>query len=236
MSQPDEKTLERFRAEMKQLAYLFSHGMRNPLVNMQALLSELRDSLRDVGQGRLELLNAEIPDMLSMFEASIKRMYEMVNGADDIYHCMFDAIECEYVELQELVERVANRFDAGVEFAIGDLPCIWADPLALTRVVETVLENGVRAMAGKGGVISVTADSCEGADVLIVRDTGRGMSEEEVERIFDPFCSHSDGGTAMGLAMAKALVEAHGGTIRCESRPGAGSILYVSLPQRSDIR
>lgn len=234
MNQPEERQLELFREEMRHLVYVFSHDMRNPLVNMKALLNEMRDSLQEVREGDLKVLKKGIPDTLEMFEQTILQMNEMIRGANDIYHCMFDDIECEEVELQPLLERVSNRFvnRAGIEFSIGKLPSVWADPLAISRVVENLLDNAVDAMQASGGVLSISANRRAGSDVLVIRDTGKGISEEDMKRVFDPFYSHSDSSSGMGLALTKALVEAHGGSIRCESRVGAGSIFYVTLPEK----
>ena len=234
MDQPVGRELELFRDEMRQLVYVFSHDMRNPLVNMKALLNEMRDSLQEVREGDLKLLEQGIPDTLEMFEQTVEQMNEIIRGANDIYHCMFDDIECERVELQQLVERISNRLgnSPGIEFSIGKLPSVWADPLAVSRVVEQLLDNAVNAMGANGGVISISANRRAGSDVLVVRDTGEGIPEEEMKRIFDPFYSRSNSASGMGLAIVKALIEAHSGSVWCESRPGAGSIFYVSLPEK----
>lgn len=234
MNQPEDRQLELFRDEMRQLVYVFSHDMRNPLVNMKALLNEMRDSFQQIREGDLKLLEKGIPDTLEMFEQTIAQMSEMIRGANDIYHCMFDVIECEEVELKPLVRRVANRFSdrADIEFSISELPPVWADPLAVSRVVEQLLDNAVHAMDADGGVISISADRRAGSDVLVIRDTGEGISEEDMKRVFDPFYSDSVSSSGMGLAIVKALVEAHGGSVWCESRLGAGSIFYVGLPEK----
>lgn len=234
MNQPEDRQLELFRDEMRQLVYVFSHDMRNPLVNMKALLNEMRASLQEVREGDLKLLEKGIPDTLEMFEQTVTQMNEMIRGANDIYHCMFDTIECENVDLQQLVERISNRLGnrADIELSIDKLPSVWADPLAVSRVIEQLLKNAAEAMGVGGGVISITANRRAGSDVLVVRDTGEGISEEDMKRVFDPFYSHSDSSSGMGLAIVKALVEAHGGSVWCESRLGAGSIFYVSLPEK----
>ncbi|MES0370784.1 MAG: histidine kinase dimerization/phospho-acceptor domain-containing protein, partial [Mariprofundaceae bacterium] len=87
MNQPEDRQLEIFRDEMRQLVYVFSHDMRNPLVNMQALLNEMRDSLQAVRDGESKLLEQGMPETLDMFEQSVTQMNEMIRGANDIYHC-----------------------------------------------------------------------------------------------------------------------------------------------------
>lgn len=227
------RQLEAFQGGMRQLLYVFSHDMRNPLVNMKALLSELRASFQDIGEAENgpDGLQKERLETLQLLEQSVEQLDRLIFDANDIYHCMFDDLEPEEVALQELAERVAARFDdrSGVGFSIGRLPSVWADPLAMSRVIELLFEHAVQALRGDDGVVSITAGRDGANDLVVVSDTGRGMSDEELSRVFEPFRSHSAGA---GLAVAKALIEAHGGRVWCESGPEKGSVFYISLPQR----
>lgn len=232
MIRQQDRQAETFRHGVKQLIYLFSHDLRNPLVNMKALLSEMQQLLKEAGAGHQEALDVEMPEVVALLAQSVARVDRMIGGANEIYHCMFDELACEEIDLGELVARVVARFRdrAGIEFTVGVLPKVYADPLALTRIIEQLLRNAVNATEGKGGVISLTAERRGAKDLLIVRDTGSGVSGEDIERLFDPFYSRS--GEGMGLAIVKALAEAHGGRVWCESGPEAGSTFYVELPQK----
>jgi len=227
-----EQQLQAVQERVKQLVYIFSHDMRNPLVNMKALLAELHGMEDELRHGNLEVLDVDMPDVISMLEKSVERMTGMILGANEIYHCMFDEIEREEVSLQEVMARVVRHFknSSEIEFNIGDLPVISADPLAVNKIVEHLLDNAVTAMEGKGGTVSVSSSTNENGHVLVIRDDGTGMSEEEIKFAFDPFYSHFQSGSGVGLAVVKALVEAHHGRVWCESTPGEGSAFYVALP------
>lgn len=229
--------LDELRDRMKRMVYLFSHDMRNPLVNMKALLSEVHLSLQDVQQGDVQTLERELPDMMNMLDQSVDRMSAMVDGANDIYHCMFDPLECEAVELKPLVERVAHRFDEhkGLKIEIGKMGTIWADPLAVTRIVEELLKNSIQAI-GHEGSISISLRRQTDFDEVVVSDSGIGLSQDGLERLFDPFYSGLDqpkSASGVGLAIVKALMEAHGGAVRVDSKHGEGTVLYVSFPTRA---
>jgi len=228
----DGKQLEALMDEMRQMLHVFSHDIRNPLVNMKALLSEMRDSLQTGGAGKNDSeLQKERLDTLQMLEQSVAQMDRLIRNVSEIYHCKFDDLECEEVALQELVERVVKRFDnrADVNFSIDSLPSVWADPLAMGRVIEQLFSHVMQTMGINGGVVTVTVGIDGMNDLLMVKSTGKGMSDEEIYRIFEPFWTQSSG---TGLAAAKALVEAHGGRIWCESGPEEGETFYISLPRR----
>jgi len=236
MNQHDQTEVDRLKDEMRRLIYLFSHDMRNPLVNMKALLNEVRLTFESVKRGDLDLIEQELPDTMQMLDQSVARMSAMIDGANEIYHCMFDALECEEVNLKPLVERVAHRFVdiERVDLQIKEMPSIWADPLAVTRIVEELLKNSLQAIDGKG-IISVAVNQQGNFDELIVSDSGKGTTQDGLERLFEPFYSGSDqpkSAPGMGLAVVKALIEAHGGAARCESKSGEGTVLYVSFPHR----
>lgn len=229
---------EELQERVKQLVYLFSHDMRNPLVNMKALLGELKELVDEAHRGNRETLDTELSEVVSLLEASIERMNSMIRGANDLYHCMFDAIEYEEVDLHELAGRMASRFEShnGIEFSIGELAVVHADPLAMARIVEELFANASASMGGKGGTISVSSEKRGDSDVLIVRHSSRRMSGEDIARVFDLFHSGSEaarGEGRAGLAIVKALVEAHGGKVWYESGRGGGTVFYVSLPRQA---
>jgi len=218
--------------EVRQLIYVFSHDIRNPLVNMKALLGEMNQLLEEGRRDDSKTLAIEMPELISMMDQSVERMSDMIRGANDIYHSMFDELEIENVDLRPLVERVKSRFGklSGIEVVGGNLPVVRADSLAMTRIVEELLKNALNAMQGKSGKISISVERQGGDDLLIVRDEGIGMSAEEVRHAFDPFYSKSGSEAGMGLSIVKALAGAQGGKAWCESEAGAGAVFYVSIP------
>ena len=230
--------LEAFREHVKELVYVFSHDMRNPLVNMKALLNEMGEVMGEIRAGKQDALDREMPEVVSMLEESVERMNRLIVGVNEIYHSMFDDIERQELPLNDLVARLVQRFEAAqnVRFTVGELPVVQADPLAMNTVFEKLLENAVEAVGEGEGEVSVTAESRDGDDLLMIRDNGRGISAEELGHIFEPFYSGSGSArgskSGVGLCVVKGFVEAHGGEVWGESKRGEGSVFYLSLPRR----
>jgi two-component system NtrC family sensor kinase len=113
----------------------------------------------------------------------------------------------------------------------ADLPEITADPAQLNQVLVNLVVNAVQAMPG-GGTLTVSTRASDASAALIVEDTGAGMSEEIIEKIFLPFFTTKDvdEGTGLGLAVVHGIVTAHGGLIDVESHPGRGARFEVHLP------
>ena len=112
-----------------------------------------------------------------------------------------------------------------------DLPEITADAAQLNQVLVNLAVNAVQAMPG-GGTLTVSTRAGDSSVVLIVEDTGAGMSEEVLEKVFLPFFTTKDvdEGTGLGLAVVHGIVTSHGGSIDVESRPGQGTRFEVHLP------
>ncbi|MCX7807564.1 MAG: ATP-binding protein [Deltaproteobacteria bacterium] len=140
-----------------------------------------------------------------------------------------------------------------------DLPPFFGDPLRLRQVFRNLLDNALK-FTDEGGKVRLCAKTKEipkedvtgpGAAIfglprraleISVTDTGIGIDPAHQERIFEPFfqvdasASRSQGGTGIGLALVKSLVEAHGGRIRVESKVGQGSTFFVTLPLDEEER
>jgi len=109
------------------------------------------------------------------------------------------------------------------------------DTLALRRATLNLVENAVKYTPA-GGKVELSLTSGEGHALLVVQDTGIGITRPDQARVFEPFVrldaarARETGGTGLGLAIARAIVLAHGGTLTLESQPGAGSRFTVRLP------
>ena len=87
-----------------------------------------------------------------------------------------------------------------------------------------------------GGTLTVTGREDDGAYTIQFADTGRGMSPDELSRLFTPFSTAFDDGTGLGMAIVRRIVEDHGGTIGIESRPGEGTAVTIHLPRDARAR
>ncbi len=116
---------------------------------------------------------------------------------------------------------------------VADLPVpvpVRADAGALRQVITNLILNAADAMPA-GGTLTLKCWSEGDRGLLSVADTGVGMTEEVVSRVFEPFyTTKSEAGTGLGLAVSRRIIEEHGGEIRVTSRPGLGSVFTVSLP------
>jgi signal transduction histidine kinase len=125
-----------------------------------------------------------------------------------------------------------------IDVELKDLPQIVADRQNLKRVLLNLLDNAIK-FNREGGKVRVRAEKKNGIIEISIRDTGIGIAEKDYERIFkpltqlDPSTTREYGGTGMGLATAKKIVELHGGRIWVESVPGKGSEFHFTLPMKS---
>jgi heavy metal sensor kinase len=136
-------------------------------------------------------------------------------------------------EAEPALRTLAER--EGVELALGPRPPApvgGSEPM-LFRLVLNLADNAIK-YAGRGGHVAVTLDAANGHAVLAVRDDGPGIAAADLPHIFDRFYradpARSRGGTGLGLALVRSIVEVHGGRIDVDSTPGRGSCFRVALP------
>ena len=114
------------------------------------------------------------------------------------------------------------------------LPPVRGDAIQLQQVILNLALNAEDAMAdGAGEPRRLTVETSEpapGTVEVCVRDTGVGVKEGDLERIFEPFVTTKASGLGMGLSISRSIVEAHGGTIRAERNPDGGLSVHVELP------
>jgi two-component system, OmpR family, sensor histidine kinase BaeS len=143
------------------------------------------------------------------------------------------------------LERVAARHRLAAESksialtveASQDLPVVSADPERLAQVLDNLIGNAFR-YTSSGGQIGLFAHLMDDAVQLQVRDSGSGIPPQDLPYIFDRFyrgdkARQAGGESGLGLAIAKSIVEALGGSITAESLPGEGSVFSINLPKRA---
>ncbi len=122
---------------------------------------------------------------------------------------------------------------AGIQLIVSvaeAVPVMDVDPARIREVVSNLLANALRHTPS-GGSVDLAARVAGGVVEVTVRDTGSGMTPEELDHIFDRFYRSPDSpGSGLGLPIARDLVEAHGGTLTATSEPGRGTTLRFTLP------
>jgi signal transduction histidine kinase len=137
-------------------------------------------------------------------------------------------------EAAQLVERELSKDDIGLTIRIEPgLPKVRGDRVQLQQVLVNLMVNAGHAMSGQGAprMVTISAD-CTGGDSLtiVVKDTGPGIAQADLPRLFQPFFTTKQDGMGMGLAICRTTMEAHGGQLSVDSAPGAGATFRLTLP------
>ena len=211
-----------------ELAASVAHEIRNPLaaiVNATTLLAAEETLTAD-----------ERATTLTAIKTEARRLNRILS--DFLLFARPSAPRLVEGDVQNVVQHVAGliRDDGararGVDLDVRvepALPAVAHDPDLMAQVLWNVALNGVEAMEGRGRLrFEVTRDN--GHVVMAVSDTGCGIPDDDLRRIFEPFYSRKRGGSGLGLTIARRIVESHGGRIDVESRPGAGTRFSILLP------
>ncbi|AEB10781.1 sensor histidine kinase [Marinithermus hydrothermalis] len=218
-------------AQTRRLVADIAHELRTPLTVLKSELEALADGLLSPDPETLERLVEEV-DLLARLVGDLRLLSLAEAGGLELAR--------EDVPLRDLVRRVAEGFAPraaakGVRLVVTAAPVtVHADPGRLRQVLLNLLDNALRHTPA-GGCIAVGVHA-EGAAVLEVADTGPGIPEAHRPHVFerfyrpDPARSRAFGGSGIGLAIVKALVEAHGGRVEAMNRPEGGAVFRVRLP------
>ncbi|MBD0321065.1 MAG: GAF domain-containing sensor histidine kinase, partial [Gemmatimonadetes bacterium] len=214
---------------------IVSHDLRNPLHTVGMSSSFLLDVLPGGGD---EMVRKQ----LAIIKRSIDSMNRMIEDLLEITRIETGrlAVECSPVEVPGLLEEVTTMMaplarQAGLRLechAARPLPTLYADRDRLVQVFSNLLGNAIK-FTPEGGVVSVRAEDGDGTVSVQVADTGAGIPEEHLPRLFDRFwqARRSDRrGLGLGLPIVKGIVEAHGGRVEVASRPGEGSTFSFTIP------
>jgi len=218
------------QAVLGEFIQVFSHEVRNPINNISAGLQVLVERLEgDENQDALARMQGDCARINHLME-SVLTYSRAVNT------------EMKPVNIAELIQRILNRWHPRLArlnvksyFHVADeTPEVLGDPRSLEQVFTNLISNAGEAMSENGGILAIRIAP---SDLVVnrpqveitVSDSGPGIPEELVDRLFEPFVSNKVHGNGLGLAITKRIVTAHQGTIKVNSFPG-GTYFNVYLP------
>jgi len=211
------------------IAASIAHEIRNPLTNVSMSVRQLKEAFsRDSPWAKhieiiirnTERINFLITELLNC--AKPPKLNIQPHDINGILENTLDSIKAK-ITSQKV--GIKNAYCSG-------FPVIRVDKEQITRVFSNIMINALDAM-GDGGVMTVTTGIEGDFFVVKIRDTGTGIPEEDIIRIFDPFFSTKTSGVGLGLSMTYGIVVSHGGTIGVESNTNKwkkGSMFTISLP------
>lgn len=225
--------LEQTQRIRRDLTADIAHELRSPLTNIRGYLEAIADNLIPSSEA-IPLLEEETSLLAHLIE-DLQVLALAETGALELKLSDVDVAEVTKLAVKR-IEPLAQEKGIQLHSDIpDDIPLVQADSKRLTQILNNLLSNAL-IHTEDGGSIGVVVKIREGLISISVTDTGIGIPEEEIPRVFDRFYrvdrsrSRRTGGTGLGLTIAKHLVEVHGGSIQAESSLGEGSTFSFTIP------
>jgi signal transduction histidine kinase len=217
-----------YQANLGKLAAGIAHEIRNPLTTVQGFLQLLKPQLKEIGKeeyanialGEISRANEIIGSFLNANKPSENKMKK--------------------VHINQIVKEIVMLYESEAALR-GSLllfepspndPTMSAVPGELKQVLSNLFKNAMEAMTEKGlaGSVQATVETCGQKAVITILDNGCGMSDETLEKIYEPYYTTKETGTGIGMWVCKKIVEDLGGYIDISSRPGEGTAVKLMLP------
>lgn len=216
------------RATVGDLSRQINHDVKNGLAPIRHVLRHLTQVARD-DPAALATVFAERHGTL---ESSIDYLETLARN----YARLSPGMTRDLCDVNAVAREVVRTAESGlvrIHAELADpLPLVRADTIVLRRILENLVGNAVESL-GSDGMVTVSTEAVDenarSAVRLIVADTGRGMTRDELDHAFDDFYTTKEGGTGLGLSVVRRLVVDLGGTLRVATEPGAGTRFVIEL-------
>jgi signal transduction histidine kinase len=258
----DERTadLREANEEIQRFAYIVSHDLRSPLVNIMGFTSELEElrgdifrriatlastmTATDAGaepvlEGDDKQLSQDFSEALGFIKSSIAKMDRLITAILNLTREGRREFEPVKIDTRELIEGIVSTVahqaaEAEAQIRIEPLPDLVSDRLAMEQIFGNLIDNALKYLKpGVPGDIAIRARTKLGFAIFEIADNGRGIDPKDHQRIFDLFRragTQDKPGQGIGLAHVRALVRRLGGTMSVSSELNSGSTFTVTLP------
>lgn len=222
----EKNIITQSKKEFQSMLSTFSHEIRNPLALITSEMQMLSDS-------QPQLCFNEHWDNIMENLNYIRELLDELSRYQNAGH-----ITLVQTDLSICLDRITSSFRPaldylGISFETDiprDLPQISLDQTKIRQALFNLLRNAQEAIQHAHGKIQIAASAVSDGIQITVHDNGCGMTAQQTEQIFFPFVTYKPGGTGLGLAVTRQIIEAHHGTLRVESVPGEGTTFYILLP------
>lgn len=214
-----------------ELSVGIAHELRNPLSSIKGFAEIVRKNLNNdkENQRYLDIIINEVDRI-----RNISR--ELLDTAKDPNIDKYVALQINEV-LKESVKNFKlenSNINACIKCNLKEgLPMILGDPDKLSMVINNLLYNAYQSLITKGD-IGIESSAVSDWIIIKISDTGSGITQDRIDRIFDPFYTTKPNGSGLGLAIAHSIVSNHWGDIEVESKLGEGSIFTIKLPVKGE--
>jgi signal transduction histidine kinase len=228
--QKSREELSKYERESawKEMAKQVAHEIRNPLTPIKLSIQHVRQAFKDKAPDREEILQRVTQTVIDQIEVLSRIASEFSNFAK------MPESKFERLNIDDLLKETINLFREvqGVKFIhmlVSPMVMIVADRDQLQGVFINIIRNAIQAIQ-KAGTITAETSLENHTCIIKISDTGKGIPEEIRTRIFEPNFSTKTEGMGLGLAIARRVIEDHGGTISCSSERGKGTMFEIRLP------
>lgn len=214
-------------AALGRAAAQVAHEVKNPLAGLLLYAHHLRSKAKNFSESETHIVD-KIVETINHLNSRVEQILGFARPvnlnvrAENLNDILNDVLELLRPQL------AANKVEVRVATGREDAHVI-VDEASVRGALMNLMLNAIEAMP-LGGVLSITAEQIDDTLRLEITDTGRGISEEESRKIFEPFYTTKEHGLGLGMPYARRIIEQHGGTISLNSRPAAGTTISVTLP------
>lgn len=214
-------------ASIGHLAASIAHEINNPLMPIRTLLDEIIEDFEiqniSYDQRAIEIIRESIERIRGI----VSRLLEFARDSSPNMQMLDMSILIQ--NILKLNQRFFELEGVKTEMSLPSLPPVWGSKDQLEQVFMNLALNAKAAM-DKGGILKVSAMATQTHIIITFTDTGCGIPQDKLDKIFDPFYSTKPNGTGLGLFVSYGIIEGHHGTIEVSSQLGAGTEFRISLP------
>ncbi len=216
------------RATVGDMARQVNHDIKNGLIPIRNVLRHLVQ----VQEQQPQDLAAVFAERRSTLESSVGYLDTLARN----YARLTPSVERRAVDVNAVATEVATSTAVAgtvkVKTRLAEpSPRALGDPVVVRRIVDNIVRNAVESLDARGGDVTITTSRTQNGSVrIVIADTGRGMSQEELAHAFDDFFTTKPDGTGLGLSVVRRLTTDLNGSVRVESAPGEGTAFTIELP------
>lgn len=211
------------------IARTIAHEVRNPLTNLNMALEQMQDELGPQAREDLGLYTDILKRNIGRIGKLITDLLESSRPRElDRQPCRVRALlEAAVASVQDRLDLLGMRAEVDVPDGVGE---VTADPAMLGVALTNLCVNAIEAMQEGQGLLELKGEMYRGLVRIRVMDNGRGIPEENIQRLFQAFYSGRSGGMGLGLTSARTILNAHGVHMDVESTPGKGTVFVLTFP------